>query len=336
MSDFASHIDHELLTRYLADECSAAEKQEVEAWMAASSQNQKAFDDWKELWEIADAPPSPKVGEPSPAAKAAFQKVKGRLGGPEVKMKKTSGKVWLNIAAGFVLLFGAFFIVRMLSNADPEMQTLTSENTTIEQVLSDGSVITLNKNSQLEFPADFTGNTREVTLLGEAFFDIERDEEHPFIIHLPESDVEVLGTSFNIQAYPDSGEIIVSVATGKVRLAAKKRPSDNVTLIAGEAGSFDPVSEKTAKEKAMDPSAMYWNDHTLVFEETPLEGVFDLLQKLYNQPIEVSNPEINNCTLTATFKDDQLETILNIIAKTFKLRVEQIGEGYLLSGNGCK
>ena len=90
-----------------------------------------------------------------------------------------------------------------------------------EYTLPDGSVVALNSNSKLVFPKQFNGDTREVTIEGEAFFDVKPNPEKPFIINAGKAQIKVVGTSFNVSAYPETETLEVVVKTGKVQVISK-------------------------------------------------------------------------------------------------------------------
>jgi len=203
--------------------------------------------------------------------------------------------------------------------------------------LPDGSLISLNKNSNLVYPEQFKGKIREVKLTGEAFFNIRHDPAKPFIIDAGSAKVKVLGTAFRISAYPDSA-VEVNVNRGRVMLFtinSETGDTSNVILAAGEKGLLPLKSVIPILVGNTAPDDLFWFDHTLEFTRTPLSRVFGLLEKYYPITIKVSNEKINNCLLTASFADDPIDRILTVIAESFNLKVISTNQTYLLTGNGC-
>jgi transmembrane sensor len=104
------------------------------------------------------------------------------------------------------------------------------ERRKINHHLPDGTSVTLNSESTLRYPAAFTGQTREVTLTGEAFFDVIKDHEHPFIIHTDKMNVKVLGTAFDVKSYPNDAVSETTLIRGAIEVTLKDRPSDRIIL----------------------------------------------------------------------------------------------------------
>jgi ferric-dicitrate binding protein FerR (iron transport regulator) len=200
--------------------------------------------------------------------------------------------------------------------------------------LADGSVVTLNNGSHLNYPDQFKGNFREVELEGEAFFEVQPNPEKPFIIHAGRADIQVLGTSFNVNAFPESGEIAVVVQTGKVQVSANdKEPADAaVVLVPGERGVLNDNAPGFTKALNTDPNFLAWKTHSFTFEKTSLEDVIQQLNKVYRVQIAAADPAMEKLLLTARFDDRPVRFILEIIAMTHNLDIEQIDDGgYLLT-----
>ena len=134
---------------------------------------------------------------------------------------KNSSRLWLRIAAALLLLVVSGFIINYFVFKNTEMQ-FQSDNSTLPVILPDGSKIILNKNSRLSYASNFGEKDRRVTLKGEAFFDVERNTLKPFVIAVNQAEVDVLGTSFNVQGYENRTEIEVTVQTGIVRFSVQQ------------------------------------------------------------------------------------------------------------------
>jgi ferric-dicitrate binding protein FerR (iron transport regulator) len=204
-----------------------------------------------------------------------------------------------------------------------------------EHILQDGTVVTLNNNSKISFPKRFKGNVREVTITGEAFFDVEPNPEKPFIINAGEAQVKVLGTSFNISAYPEQEKVEVIVETGKVQVTRKSEPDTDenhvLLLNPGEKGTFSEQNNKLEKNVNADRNYLAWKTHNLVFEETPLHQVISYLKKVYRIDIQLTDKELNNLVLTAEFNKKPIDFILNVIQLTFYLDLREENGQYILS-----
>ena len=184
-----------------------------------------------------------------------------------------------------------------------------------EVVLSDGSRVWLNRNAQLSYPARFGDNDRIVQLDGEAYFDIAKNPNKPFIIKTNHSDVTVLGTSFNINTNPEITEI--AVTTGKVNVKS---------LYSGESVNLLPeykaiVSKETIhKSINQNPNYMSWKTGKFIFNEVPLNVVINDLNTFYNKQIIINKQNLD-CTFTADFNNTRLSDIIEILALSCNLKI---------------
>ncbi|MDX5347039.1 MAG: FecR domain-containing protein, partial [Hymenobacteraceae bacterium] len=244
----------------------------------------------------------------------------------------------LRVAAVLVLALGVvWFVYRSSEQGMLGGPQLTEQSTTSGQtkvLLADGTQVWLNRNSKLRYPDTFEGNTREVYLEGEAFFDVQRNPEKPFLIHAQQSVTQVLGTSFNVEAYENQPEVKVTVVTGKVSLAEEGKQSE-VVLTPGEQGIFKKDSGKVIKKQNEDLNFLAWQTGILTFRKNTLEQVTQALQKHYNQPVELENEAIKHCRFTATLDNQPLTEVLEVLKLTLDLEYQTTSGKTVLSGKGC-
>jgi ferric-dicitrate binding protein FerR (iron transport regulator) len=203
--------------------------------------------------------------------------------------------------------------------------------------LPDGSQVVLQANSQLNFPEQFLGSSREVTLSGEAYFDIEHDPQRPFIIHTGQVKTTVLGTAFNISAYPDSRKVMVTVTRGKVKV------EDSRKLLAVLTPNQKIIYEnKTAliKKDTVDAVAQVanWTRQDMIFEGVRFDKAAEMLGRRYGVEIKFSNEALKNCTIKAYFNGteelDKVLEVLCIISNASYSRPDK--NTILLDGIGCE
>jgi len=341
MNQNQGNIDENLLLQYLLGNAGAEEQKDIEGWLNKSEENRAHLDRLESLWlETGKLDPAPVAVD----VESAWQKVSVRMdqAGKERSIEQ-KGKIlevkWLKFALGaaaMVLLFiGIYSLYRIVMKPVQE-RILTSVDKVLTDTLPDGSHISLNKNSNLVYPEQFEGKTREVKLTGEAFFDIRHDSVKPFIVDAGSAKIKVLGTAFRISAYPDSA-VEVNLTRGRVMfftINARTGDTNKVILIAGTKGVLPLKSIIPVLVEKSTPDDLFWFDHSLEFSSTKLSSVFRLLEKYYSVTIRVSNENINNCLLTASFADDPIDRILNVIAESFDLKVISNNQTYLLTGNG--
>ena len=221
-------FDRELLAKYLSNEVNPVEKSEVEAWINLSEENREELEQSRKMLDSVDA--FYKADDFNSVA--AWQKVQSKMHAPQLRVvqknnvRKEVISHFYKVAAivVFAVLLGSAGYYFGFRNKVTEVysEIISAEKQVIsEYILPDGSVVALNSNSKLVFPSNFKGNTREVTIYGEAFFDVKPDASKPFIINAGNAQVKVLGTSFNVKAYPENETVEVVVATGKVQVSGK-------------------------------------------------------------------------------------------------------------------
>ena len=187
--------------------------------------------------------------------------------------------------------------------------------------LRDGSVVRLNHESELVVANNFLEGTREVTLTGEAYFEIKHDAEQPFIIHANQSSVEVLGTAFNVRSFTNTNNVQVTVVDGKVSFANKihNEKELSVVLSKGQYGYLDIEEQTIAVDEVAIENYLAWKSGRLVFDELTLSQVCTQLHRLYQVDCSYENEEIKDLQLTANFSNDSLEKTLSVISLTLKV-----------------
>jgi ferric-dicitrate binding protein FerR (iron transport regulator) len=201
--------------------------------------------------------------------------------------------------------------------------------------LPDGSKVKLNAGTKIEYPEHFGAAMRIVKLSGEAFFEVTKDSVHPFRIETLNASVEVLGTSFNVAAYPNSDRVVVNVETGRVKLtpvAEVKSGNKFAILPAGQRGWLKINEGVIGQEKGLDPNYAAWVTKVITFQRTPLSDVINVLENTYHLKLRIENPELGRIPYTANFANLNPDYIIDVIARTHHLQVKKHGDEILLSG----
>jgi len=195
--------------------------------------------------------------------------------------------------------------------------------------LPDGSKVKMNANTRIEYPDHFAADVRKVKLSGEAFFEVTRDTAHPFVIETANASVEVLGTSFNVSAYPEAGLVEVNVKTGKVKLTQHNAANSvlkSAILPAGERGWLNVSDGEMGHSRIVTSNYSAWITKEIVFQRTPLAEAFSVLENTYHVKIKMENPEIGRIPYTANFANLKLDYIINVLARTHRLKVDRKGD----------
>ncbi len=308
------------IVKYFGNGCSDSERDEIEAWKNASVENQKLFDELKNIWEAAEKAPD----AIHPEIEKAWENIKAQTA---IKQRQTRNAImklpvryFIRIAASVLILLGIGAVVKSVYFNKPTMKIEAALNNGKKEVLlSDGTTVFLNRNSRVSFPDKF-GKVREIQLESEAYFKVAKDAHHPFIVHAGGTDVKVLGTSFNIKI-KEKGEVLVSVLTGKVAFQSQNNKSKMVQLIKGDQGIFDATSERLEKSHFSDENFLSWQTGILRFNNQSLYDAAKTLAEYYGKKIEV-DIELKNRQITVVFDNQPLDDALNILALTLDISIE--------------
>lgn len=306
---------HDLLVKYLLGEASPEEQAQVRAWISESPEHEREYNHFKTLWEESRKMAAATATDTD----AAWLRMKTRLQAqtatpaPVVTMRRMGS--WMRIAALFILLAGGLW---WWTQREEPVQSLAINTTTVakKDTLPDGSVVTLNKNSQLTYPSRFKGDSRSIALKGEAFFEVTPNEEKPFIIAVNDITVRVVGTSFNIRSEGGKTEVIVETGIVQVIRGGKMvelRPKEKIAV-----ASQDSVLQKAPVEDAL---YNYYRTRTFVCDNTPLWKLVEVLNEAYDTRITIGRSELRSLPLTVTFNNESLDQVLQVISETFSIGV---------------
>ncbi len=306
----------EVLAKYFSGNATKDEISSIESWRSESNSNTKAFLDAKIVWLESQ----PQKAAPSYILESILEEKEG-------KQVPFIMRNWVKYASAAVLVF-AISLLFILNSGE-------SGANFSNQDLRDGSSIALHGSSTLEV-INFNENLREVRISGKAYFDIERDESRPFIIHTDNATVEVLGTSFVVNTYGDKTEVCVE--SGLVEFTKSKKGSSDavsVKLSKGEIGLISNNNKGIIKRNNNDLNYLAWKTKVITFNESTMAEVEQVLEDVYGINVSFDNPEFKGCKLTAKFNKKKAKDALEIIARTFGVEYEFANGKAILKGKGC-
>jgi len=307
------NIEEIILLKVIENTADENERKLFKTWLEISPENAEIFEQLKKTWELAsvDQYSLEKNWESIVQKVKASYKVPDYIELPETQIRSVNFRMntLFRAAAMLILLLGVSFLLKIFVFA-PEQLIISGNDLSPNEPwqLADGSLVYLNGNSEISFSKKFGNKNRMVKLKGEAFFEVERNEKIPFSITTYNTTVKVLGTSFNV--YSDQSELVrVSVVSGVVEFSVRKK-KNIVQLRAGEQGIYDLDMADVKKENIFDKNLLAWKTGILDFDETPLMEVLSLLQKQYLQVLVFEEKQDSLPTLTTSFNNQSLETVL--------------------------
>ncbi len=274
---------------------------------------------------------------------------------PEEAAEKPFRSVW-KFAAAIVLLSGLTWYFARTGEVAPSYPVTVADEAgrMIEKInnstqpltlsLSDGSLITLQPDSRLRYPAVFATDKREVMLSGEAFFDISHNRGQPFLVYANEIVTRVLGTSFTIKAYETGADVTVKVVTGKVSVQTV-RPSlhssvqsEGLILTPNQMAVYARTPEKLTRTLIDNPGIVKTSNKRssdFNFQDTPVAQVFQVLEEGYGIPIIYNAELLAGCTITAPLENETLYEKLDMICKVIRASYEVVDAQVIITSRGC-
>lgn len=312
METFNRDKIEELLPRYCSGEATIEECRMVEEWIGQSDENYRIV---KQMYTIDQV-----MGTVQMESKVDMEKA---LASVSRKMSKAPSHVtwftWVQRAAA--ILFIPLLIAFAIQNFTPsptevaqmiEVKTNPGMTTTVD--LPDGTKVYLNSESSLTYPSFFSKDKRDVKLTGEAFFEVQKDPEHRFIVSGPHhTQIEVLGTSFNVEAFERDSFISTTLVEGKVRFAYQKnRQPATVDMKPGQKLMYDTTSSQVRLVQTSGETETAWKDGKIIFQATPLPEALRMLEKRFNVTFVLSNNRLRGEAFNGSFTNQRLERILEI------------------------
>jgi transmembrane sensor len=335
----------DLITRYFSGEITEDELRLLSDWLKADPENEEIFRQYQKTWQLVEKQKIHSILnlDQERMALQAKMNVSATENDTSVKVIQLDQKksrrssfhsMWLAAAAVIVLLVSTVSLYYYFSK--PVNIIVTAQASNIEQVLPDGSVVSLHAGSQISYPSKFASNSRNVELKGEAYFKVTHDRTKPFIVASGDARIEVLGTQFNVNTKSSSGNMEVVLTSGKVSVYYSDNLQNIVLLDPGEKAILNAEQKQISKSANTDANYMAWKTRLLVFENETLAEVVNTLQNVYQTQVFLADSQLSECRLTASFNNQSLESVLQVLKETLDMQVKKVGNRIEISGKGCK
>jgi len=310
-----------MILRQLNGEASPEEKRTFSLWLLKKPENLDFYIEIKNLWEL---PLNRQLKFPESRAEKRINQA----------VHKKERKLWLwqnlqKIAAVAILalMIGAVMFHYLRKTSSPMEETTAVRQITkasgpgeqLRVTLPDGSIVRLNAGSSLGFPEKFDLKSRNVHLTGEAFFEVTKDPEHPFMVRCGQFTTTVLGTAFNVKGFQQEN-VTVTVARGKVKVAGDQ--VREVLLMPNEQATYDKRQKQLQKMEVDARNYYDWTEGTIRFNNDSLQEVVKILERWYNVRIDLNGFKKKNIRINGSYKDKKLDSILDGLSFMYGLRYD--------------
>lgn len=349
-------IDLNIIVKFLQGECSEQEAGEVKSWIKYSPDNQKLFDQYQKIWDLAQ-----KAGTHLPTIdlEKELQIYLGKIDAlttksysqrkPIVLRNSPLGHYFLRIAAIILIIVNLGILAyqlfpKQLVRKKGFTQMSVANGSKSKLVLPDSSVVWLNSGSKISYDNDYNKHNREIYLDGEAYFEVAKNRSKPFLVKTPEGfTIRAVGTAFNVKCYKEDKFIETALVEGAVKLIEDNETGkkNEYSLKPNEIAKFDKklrnivilnkskneivlnsapqiIENKTAFESTPHiETIVSWKDQHLAFDHETFGGIVNKLERWYGFKIHLVDNNLNNDTYTGTFQNNEtIFEVLNVLEKT--------------------
>ncbi len=234
---------------------------------------------------------------------------------------------WWKVAAVLILLTGVGFLTYPLVEASLNgMETLVAKEEKIFKILDDGTNVWLNKQSTLRYTKDFGDKKREIFLQGEAYFDVVKRADIPLWVHAGGVDIEVKGTSFNVNAYEENQQVQIALVRGVITVSERDHPQNKVWLKPQNKVIFSQAQGLLSSRMdvmQINEQALFketgWTTDTLIFQKEKLSDLVLKLEKKYDVKIDVQSEKLKEKRFSGTFTDETIQEVMEALKLSYPL-----------------
>jgi len=316
----------DLFIKYLQGNCTKEEFNQILSWIQEGSQSISGKGIVEEIWNEFE----PEAG---PVERIKYNRILDKIhhrininqdpatiGFQRDKTKSRILTILTRVAAILLLPVLSLFLYTKLSDNDHyaaninDLEVKAPAGSQMHIELGDGTKVFLNHGSKLKYPYRFEGDNRKVFLTGEAYFEVAHNSKVPFIVGTNRMDVKATGTAFNVSAYADDDAVATTLVEGTVILYDRKSNCEIKALTPGECLKFNLQKNSFTLETENTVKYTAWKDGLLVFKNDNVEDVAKKLARWYNIEVEITNKKIKAYPFTATFTDETLPQVLELLS----------------------
>ncbi len=324
-----------VIRKVLLDLADDEEHRQLEVWMSKSDLNRQIFDQMKNIWGEKESPKKA-INE-----EEIIDEIWNQSQQVEVKLNSTRKKklgiqiTKIAAAIGFIVAFYFLFNVEFTPKQKVELQFQKIEKKNISGQksrihLTDGTVVWLNAESTLSYIKPFDKGQREVSLEGEAYFEVAKDKDRPFIVKMGDTEVRVLGTKFNISSFAEDEKEIIALAEGKIQI------SHGVMSQILTPGWIVEINNSTSHMESYEGNVKdvtAWTKDILLFKNASYQEIFERLERWYGVHIKTEGIPDDKLKFNGSFQDEYLSNVLENLMIEHKMSYELEGENVIIKFN---
>lgn len=323
-----------LMLKLLDGSIEPEERRVIDNWINESPLNKQMSDEFQLIWNL--SADEAKIEFDTKGELSKFENsIKEHLRFiPEKEDQSQTNRNWLRIAASIGFIAACSWLIYSIGFADKTILK-ESHDSLVQLALPDGSQVWLNRQTKLLYEEKFNDDDRVVQLEGEAYFEVVKNADNPFTIKTNHAVVTVLGTSFNLQAYPDGNNTELLVTTGAVQFGSLGKNASSIILKRGDAAVLDRNELLPVLTTDQNPNILAWKEKRLIYKRTSVGDVVKSLEDYFHIRIDVKNSSILRCRFTGSFVSPEIEDIVEALRVSLDLNISQQGRGYVIEGQGC-
>ncbi|MFN8206552.1 MAG: FecR domain-containing protein [Bacteroidales bacterium] len=322
------NLNNDLIANLLKDKLSPREQEEVQDYLNREVPEEELHAFLGEYWERLEGTPGNASEFDAEKSLNAIHKQLNvsslksnthRFGIPKIQ------KRWMRVAAviiPFVLVAGLAYMLTIRFGVR-EITVQSPGNQRMQAILPDGSTVWLNAGSRLDYSSRFGKKLREVNLKGEAFFAVQPDADHPFIVHASEVRIRVLGTRFNLLAYPGENAIETTLESGKIEYSDPHNPP--IDIVPGQQVVFTPSDKKVTVREVNSEQISSWHNNQLKFRNDSLGFVLRKMEHWYGCRFKVPDTDLLSLHFTATIQNESIEQVLDLLSESIDITYKRDG-----------
>jgi ferric-dicitrate binding protein FerR (iron transport regulator) len=328
-----------MLIRYLNNECLPGEKDGFEQMLKNDEQHRKTYEEWRSIWHSASFD-LPQTDPGSRFAELKYRVVQDEQRAHKKKARQRFMRYTISIAASLLVFatvaLNIFYAQSLKKDPVAWITKEVSRGQKSQLQLADGTLILINSDSKLSYPEYFDEKERLVKLDGEAFFEVAKDTIRPFRVISGDVVTEVLGTSFNVQAYDVQDKIEVFVRSGRVAVSLNNNALKSVKLHPNDVATYN-FSEGSINKSSTNNADRHlsWKENYVYLENTTLEEFAATMERRFDLQIEFENRGIKNCQITGRIHQRSFKGIMDIVCESLGLKYAISERIVMISGGAC-